>query len=107
MSPRRNDLVLQEKIRASDNRKRKIRSISLSDETWNLVSRLVETGAGKFGSALVEHSIRFFIACLTGNEHNINISIEELEGFVITPEFSNNLRKIADSWDERKKGIDL
>ena len=104
---RRVDLVLQDKVRSNLRGNRKIFSISLLYETWGLIGRLVETGAGKFGSALIDHATRFFIACLTGKPQNIELVINEIEPFVITPLFSDNLRAIADRWDERKGDIDL
>ena len=104
---RRSDLVLQEKVRRNLNGDKKVFSISLMYQTWRLVDKLVETGAGKYGSALIEHATRFFIACLTGDQGNIEVAISEIEEFVVTPDFSNNLRRIADTWDERKSDIEL
>lgn len=104
---RRKDLILQEKVRSGLDGDRKVFSISLMYDTWRLVNRLVETGPGKYGSSLIDHAIRFFIACLTGDAHNIEVAISEIEPFVIAPDFSDNLRKIASTWDERKGDIDL
>ena len=104
---RRKDLILQEKVRSNLDGAKKIHSISLLYETWRLVGRLVETGAGKFGSAFIDHATRFFIACLTGDDKNVQIAIQEIEDFVVTPDFSQNLRRIADAWDEREESIDL
>lgn len=104
---RRNDLILQDNVRKNLEGDKKVFSISLLYETWKLVGRLVETGAGKYGSSFIDHATRFFIACLTGDTRNIEIAIDEISDFVITSNFSSNLRKIADKWDEREESIDL
>lgn len=104
---RRNDLILQSKVRSGLDGDRKVFSISLMYDTWRLINRIVETGAGKYGSAFIDHAVRFFIACLTGDAHNVEVAINEIEPFVITPEFSDNLRTIAETWDKRKSYIDL
>ena len=103
----RKDLISQSGVRQGLDGNKKTFSISLLRETWMLVGRLVQTGAGKYGSSFIDHATRFFIACLTGDPHNINIAVEELENFVVTHKFSDNLRKIADAWDAREATIDL
>jgi len=103
---RRNDLINQDYIRCLSG-DRKTFSISLLYQTWKLIDRLVETGAGKFGSAFIEHSIRFFVACLSGSEDNMELVIEGLLGFVVTSNFSDNLRRFADAWDEKRGDIEI
>jgi len=104
---RRTDLVNQDKVRSSLVGSKRTHNIGLLDSTWRLVDRIVETGRGKFGSALVDHSVRFFIAILSGDIGNLETVIEEIEPFVVTPNFGINLREMADLWDSREADIEL
>ena len=104
---RRSDLVDQSGVRKGLTGDKKVFSISMLYDTWNLVGRIVQTGAGKYGSSFVDHATRFFIACLSGDPRNIDIAVDELECFVTAQGFSENLRKIADKWDEREGNIEL
>jgi formiminotetrahydrofolate cyclodeaminase len=104
---RRSDLVNQSKVRANLRGNRKMHNISLLNETWRLVGKIVETGAGKYGSAFIDHAVRFFIAALSGDTANIEIIVKEIEPFVVSTNFSNNIRKIADRWDAREENIEL
>lgn len=96
---RRRDLVDQSNIRGGLDGRKKSLHIQILFQTWKLINRIVETGAGKYGSAFIEHGVRFFIACLAGNKENIDIVIKELKPFVITSDFANNLRNFADAWE--------
>ena len=104
---RRSDLVNQDKVRGSLDGSKRTHNIGLLDATWRLVDRVVETGKGKYGSALVDHSVRFFISILSGDTGNLETMIQELEPFVVTPNFAINLRKMADMWDNREADIEL
>ncbi len=105
---KRIDLVNQREVRRSlDTGKRITRNITIGVDTLNLISKLVEVGNGKYGSAFIEHAIRFMIACLSGSDDNMRVSIEEMSKFVISSEFSNNLRQYADMWDEGVEEIVL
>lgn len=107
---RRMDLVNQDKIRmkiGSPITKRKTTHVTFDETTLRLINRVVETGNGKFGSAFIEHATRFFLAVLSGDPKNIDVSIEELGQFVITPVFAENLRAYADRWDEERGDLEL
>ena len=104
---RRFDLVLQDRIRKGLDGDKKVFSISLMYETWALVNRVVETGAGKYGSAFIDHATRFLLACLAGDPHNLDVVIEEMQEFIVTPNFSTNLRRLAKKWDEKRGNIEL
>lgn len=104
---RRSDLVNQDRVRQALDGSKHTHNIGLLDATWNLVDRIVETGRGKYGSALVDHATRFFIAILSGDSGNLEAVTKELEVFVVTPNFANNLRKMADMWDNREADIEL
>lgn len=103
---KRSDLINQDRVRQGLSGRKKTHNISMLNHTWALINRLVETGAGKYGSSFVDHSVRFMIACISGKE-NINVVAEELEEFIVTPDFSNNLRYFADLWDSREDIIEL
>lgn len=107
---RRNDLVSQDKIRmkiGSSVTKRINTHVNLDQSTLRLIDRIVELGRGKYGSSFIEHGVRFFVACLSGDPNNMDVSISELARFVITPNFSENLRMFADKWDEARGKLEL
>jgi len=101
MKRKRVDLVNQSAVRTSlSTGTRVTKNVTIGLETLNLIDKLVETGNGKYGSAFIEHACRFFIACLSGNRDNIAVSVEELSKFIVSSNFSSNLREYADLWDE-------
>jgi len=107
---RRYDLVNQDKIRmkiGNPMTKRKTTHVTFDETTLKLVDRCVETGTGKFGSAFIEHAVRFFVCVLSGDPTNMDVSIEELSRFVITPAFSDNMREYAEKWDENRDNLKL
>ena len=101
---RRRDLVDQNNVRSRLDGKKKTLHIQILFQTWRLINRIVETGAGKYGSAFIEHGVRFFMACLAGNKENIDVVVKELKPFVITSDFANNLRRFADAWESEGSG---
>jgi hypothetical protein len=68
--------------------------ITLTPDTLELLKKEVEFGKGKYGSSLIELSIRTLLT-LVGNGEDIEMLAKDLQQVSYSPYMANNLRLLA------------
>jgi hypothetical protein len=68
--------------------------VTITPETFGMLSSIVEVGFGKYGSSFVELSIRLMFALVTQGEDLDQVAIE-LKNSCVSPYLINNLKRLA------------
>lgn len=88
-----------ENSRSESGFKRDTMLISLSKRAKSMISEIVSTGSGRYGSSFIEVSIRLLYCIITGND--VEYVLKEFKKFIIDKNsFKNNIRKLAEEVDK-------
>lgn len=69
-------------------------SLTMSDDTHHAIEQYTHKGAGKYGSAVIEMSVRLMVALVSEDPTLVESVFEEVVDGVKSPYFARNLNKL-------------